>query len=205
MFKIPVGLRPTARPLLITVACLLALMLMFMAACGDEASTSEPAATPTAPVAATIQPTAPPQLTPRATPAPQPTAAATNTPVPVATAIPEPTATATVAPTPVATATPDATAMATAIPEPAAVAINNCGAETVYESVPQRVVATDTSALEVLVALGLQDHVIGYFGGTPDRLQPQHQARAALVERLRRQLPLPLTGGGPRSRARSGV
>ena len=69
--------------------------------------------------------------------------------------------------------------------------INNCGVETVYDVVPQRVVATDTSALEVLVALGLQDHVIGYFGGTPDRLQPRHQARAALVERLGGSFPYP--------------
>jgi iron complex transport system substrate-binding protein len=71
------------------------------------------------------------------------------------------------------------------------VTIENCGVEAVYDAVPQRVVATDTSALEVLVALGLQDHVIGYFGGTPDRLQPQHQARAALVERLGGSFPYP--------------
>ena len=75
--------------------------------------------------------------------------------------------------------------------EPAGVTINNCGVETVYEAAPQRVVATDTSALEVLMALGLQDHVIGYFGGAPDRLQPRHQARAALVERLGGSFPYP--------------
>ena len=87
------------------------------------------------------------------------------------------------------TATPVPTATAT--PEPAGVTINNCGVETVYDAVPQRVVATDTSALEVLMALGLQDHVIGYFGGTPERLQPQHQARAALVDRLGGSFPYP--------------
>lgn len=79
----------------------------------------------------------------------------------------------------------------TAVPEPPGVTINNCNVETVYDAVPQRVVATDTSALEVLMALGLQDHVIGYFGGTPDRLQPQHQARAAMVERLGGSFPYP--------------
>ena len=75
--------------------------------------------------------------------------------------------------------------------EPTSVTISNCGEETVYDSAPQRVVATDTSALEVLMALGLQDHVIGYFGGTPDRLQHQYQARAALVERLGGSFPYP--------------
>ena len=80
---------------------------------------------------------------------------------------------------------------ATATPEPVAVVIDNCGVETVYEAAPQRVVATDTSALEVLMALGLQEHVIGYFGGAPDRLQPQNQARAALVERLGGSFPYP--------------
>ena len=96
-------------------------------------------------------------------------------------------------PSPTATPAPEptATAAATVTPEPAAVTINNCGVETTYDTVPQRVVATDTSALEVLVALGLQERVIGYFGGTPDRLQPQHQARAALVERLGGSFPYP--------------
>ena len=83
----------------------------------------------------------------------------------------------------------------TAMPDPPGVTISNCSVETVYDAVPQRVVATDTSALEVLMALGLQDHVIGYFGGTPDRLQPQHQARAALVERLVRVERMPRAGG----------
>ncbi len=96
---------------------------------------------------------------------------------------------ATEAPTPTATAVPAPTATAT--PEPVGVTIDNCGVETLYDEAPQRVVATDTSALEVLVALGLQDYVIGYFGGTPDRLQPQHQARAALVERLGGSFPYP--------------
>ena len=109
------------------------------------------------------------------TPTPAPAATATATQIPTAT--PAPTATPIPAPT--------------ATPEPAAVTIDNCGVETVYDAVPRRVVATDTSALEVLMALGLQDHVIGYFGGTPDRLQPQHQARAALVERLGGSFPYP--------------
>ena len=99
----------------------------------------------------------------------------------------QPTAVPQAIPTPAATQVPTATPA----PEPAGVTINNCGVKTVYEVVPQRVVATDTSALEVLMALGLQDHVIGYFGGTPDRLQPQHQARAALVERLGGSFPYP--------------
>ena len=76
-------------------------------------------------------------------------------------------------------------------PEPVSVTIDNCGVETVYDAVPRRVVATDTSALEVLMALELQDHVIGYFGGTPDRLQHRHQARAAMVERLGGSFPYP--------------
>ena len=109
----------------------------------------------------------------------------TATPTPPVAPAAQPTATPQAEPT--ATSIPTATAT----PEPAGVTIDNCGVETVYDAVPQRVVATDTSALEVLMALGLQDHVIGYFGGTPDRLQPQHQARAALVERLGGSFPYP--------------
>ncbi len=174
-------LRPRTKPLLAAFSWLLALtLLLFLVGCGgDEAPTSEPTATPTQPVAPTIQPTTAPQAT--STAMPEPTATAMPTQSPTATPAPEPTATA------IATRIP----AATSTPEPAVVAINNCGVETVYDAVPQRVVATDTSALEVLVALGLQDHVIGYFGGTPDRLQPQHQARAALVERLGGSFPYP--------------
>ena len=100
-------------------------------------------------------------------------------------------ATAATTTTAAATTTTTQSPTTTAAPEPAGVTIENCGVEDIYEAVPQRVVATDTSALEVLVALGLQDHVIGYFGGTPDRLQPQHQARAAVVERLGGSFPYP--------------
>ena len=184
MIRPQARLRPRTKPLLASVFSLLALTLLFIAACGgDEAPTSEPVATPTQPVAPTIQPTVAPQATPSptATPVPEPTATAAATPSP----------TATPAPAPTATAVPTQIPAATATPEPAAVTINNCGVETVYDTVPQRVVATDTSAFEVLVALGLQEHVIGYFGGTPDRLQPQHQARAAMVERLGGSFPYP--------------
>ena len=165
MIRPQAQLGPRSKLLIMPVSWLLVLTLfLFLAACaGDEASTVENTATPTQSVAATAEPTAAPQ--------------STATPMPTATSEPSPTAT----PTPAATATP----------EPASVIINNCGVETVYDEIPQRVVATDTSALEVLVALGLQDHVIGYFGGTPDRLQPRHQARAALVERLGGSFPYP--------------
>ena len=166
--------RPRRRPLLTTVSLALALMLlMFLAACGgDDAPSGENTATPALAAAApTAQPTA----------APQPTTAPQATPLPTATATPAPEPTATATPLPPATPTP----------EPATVTVNNCGVQTDYDTVPERVVATDTSALEVLMALGLQEHVIGYFGGTPDRLQPQHQARAALVERLGGSFPYP--------------
>ena len=158
--------RPRTKPFWVTAPWLLALTLLFIVGCGgEEAPTSESTATPTQPAAPTTQPTTAPTATPNptATPTPEPTATAAPTQIPAA----------------------------TATLEPAAVAINNCGVETIYDTVPQRVVATDTSALEVLVALGLQEHVIGYFGGTPDRLQPQHQARAALVERLGGSFPYP--------------
>lgn len=177
-------LRPRTKPFLATVSWLLVLTLLFIVGCGgEEAPTSEITATSTQPVAPTMQPTTVPPATPSptATLAPEPTATATAMPSPTATPTPEPTATAAPTQIPAATATP----------QPAAVTINNCGVETTYDTVPQRVVATDTSALEVLVALGLQEHVIGYFGGTPERLQPQHQARAAMVERLGGSFPYP--------------
>ena len=176
-------LRPRTKRLAAPFSWLLVLtLLLFLAACGgDETSRNENVATPTRSAASTVQSTTAPQPTPTATPAPTATA----------TAMPAPTATATAMPSPTTTSAPEPTATAAATPEPEVVTINNCGVETVYEAVPQRVVATDTSALEVLMALGLQDHVIGYFGGTPDRLQPQHQARAALVERLGGSFPYP--------------
>ncbi len=120
-----------------------------------------------------------------ATPAPTAAAVTSTTQNTTTTAMPEPTTTTT---TPTTTAQITTT---TAMPDPPGVTISNCSVETVYDAVPQRVVATDTSALEVLMSLGLQGHVIGYFGGTPDRLQPQHQARAALVERLGGSFPYP--------------
>ena len=178
MIRSQVRLRLRSKPLLATLACILVLTLLFIAACGgDEAPASESTAIPTQAAAPTVQPTAAPQATPSptATLAPDPTAPATEMPGPTATPAPEPTATAAATPT----------------PEPAAATINNCGVETVYDTVPRRVVATDTSALEVLVALGLQENVTGYFGGTPERLQPQHQARAAMVERLGGSFPYP--------------
>ena len=189
MMRPQAQLRPSTMPWLATFCWLLALTLvLFLIACGgDEEPTSEPAATPATPVAATVQPTASPQATPRPTTTPE----ATAMPVPAATPAPEPTATPMATHTPTATPAPEPTRTATATPEPSIVNITNCGVETAYEAVPERVVATDTSALEVLVALGLQDHVTGYFGGTPDRLQPQHQARAALVERLGGSFPYP--------------
>lgn len=152
---------PIGRRLLPLVAGVALVAVLFASACSED---EEPATTPATTPAAT--PTAAPATTPAATPTATPAARTA---------------------TPTATQTPTATPT----PEPAGVTINNCGVETVYEAIPQRVVATDTSALEVLVALGLQDHVIGYFGGTPDRLQPQHQARAALVERLGGSFPYP--------------
>ena len=182
MIRPQARLGPRAKPFLATVSWLLALTLLFIVGCGgDETPTSESAAAPTQPAASTMQPTTAPPATPNPT--------ATPAPGPTSTTMPSPTATP--APGPTATAAPTQIPAATATPEPATVTINNCGVETIYDTVPQRVVATDTSALEVLVALGLQDHVIGYFGGTPDRLQPQHQARAALVEHLGGSFPYP--------------
>ena len=68
-------------------------------------------------------------------------------------------------PSPSATLLPESTAKAAAAtPEPATVAINYTGAGTVYDAVSQRTLATGPSALEVQVALGLQEQVTGYFG-----------------------------------------
>ena len=162
-----IGRIPLALPAVLTLV-----IAILAAACSDSGETASPPTTS--------------EATTTAAPATTTTAAATTT-TRAATTTTRAATTTTAAPTTTTTQSPTTTTA----PEPAGVTIENCGVEDVYDAVPQRVVATDTSALEVLVALGLQDHVIGYFGGTPDRLQPQHQARAALVERLGGSFPYP--------------
>lgn len=65
-----------------------------------------------------------------------------------------------------ATATPPALAAAAATPAMATeypVTIDNCGKELVIEAAPQNVVVTDTSLAEPLVALGLEDRIVGTY------------------------------------------
>lgn len=96
MIRPQARLRLRSKPLLATLACILVLTLLFIAACGgDEAPASESTAAPTQAAAPTVQPTAAPPATPSptATLAPEPTAPATAMPSPTATPVPEPTAT----------------------------------------------------------------------------------------------------------------
>ncbi len=174
-------INPTRLALLGALALMAAL---FAAACSDS---EEPAATPAPTEATTTAPTVTTQSPTTTTQSPTTTTEATTT----TTQSPTTTTQSPTTTTEATTTTTQSPTTTTTAPEPTGVTIDNCGVETIYDAIPQRVVATDTSALEVLMALGLQDHVIGYFGGTPDRLQPQHQARAALVERLGGSFPYP--------------
>lgn len=43
------------------------------------------------------------------------------------------------------------------------VTVYSCGEPVTFESVPQRAMAMDTNMVEMMLALGLEDHMVGYW------------------------------------------
>jgi iron complex transport system substrate-binding protein len=70
--------------------------------------------------------------------------------------------------------------------------VESCGIEWTYEQTPERALAVDTNALEIMLALGLEDRLVGYFGN-PDYLGGEFgaMAEAAAVENLGSSFPYP--------------
>lgn len=77
------------------------------------------------------------------------------------------------APQPTSTATADASVAATAYP----LTLDNCGFELTLDAAPQRVVAIKSSSIEMLLALGVGDRIVGT--GFPDGPVPEQYADAA--------------------------
>jgi iron complex transport system substrate-binding protein len=48
------------------------------------------------------------------------------------------------------------------------VTVSNCGASVSYDRVPTRAVSNDINTTEDMIALGLESHMVGYFGATGD-------------------------------------
>lgn len=144
------GIRRALAPFVILSAMLLASLLL---ACGNGATSTplptaipEPTATATAVPASTVAPT----------PTQEPSPASDPTVAPTPTAPPEPTPTATPEPTP--TATPGPT------PTPALFPLtieSTDGAEVTFDAPPERIVAYDGAAVEILFAMGEGHRVAG--------------------------------------------
>ena len=121
----------------LALAGVLVLGLILMAACGED-PTPLPIATPTS--------TPAPSPTPTSTPFPSPTPAATATPTPLPTDRPTPTP----APTP------------SPIPALFPVAITDSnGNQVTFDAAPQRIIAYDAAAVEILYAIGEADRIAG--------------------------------------------
>ncbi len=72
------------------------------------------------------------------------------------------------------------------------VVVESCGIDWTYEQPPERALALDTNALEVMFELGLEDRVVGYFG-SPDNMGGRFagMAEAAGIEHLGASFPFP--------------
>lgn len=71
--------------------------------------------------------------------------------------------------------------------QPAAIALDNCGVNITVTEPPQRIVTIKSSALELVLALGAGDRVVGNAfsdGPVPDALAAQAQAIPVLAEKL---------------------
>lgn len=171
MVPFRLGLR-LGRSYHILVMGAVALALVLGIACqGDPTPTPIPTATPqpaptdtpvppspTATVVPVIQPTPTqePTATPRPSPTEQPTAAPRPTATQEPTATPRPSPTATQVPTPMPTPSP------TPIPSlfPLTIVDSN-GKEFVFQAPPERIVAFDGAAVEILFAIGQSHRVAG--------------------------------------------
>ena len=106
------------------------------------------------------------------------------------------TATQVPAPNPPAAGPPSASlpavALPTATPEPASslfpVTIENCGSTFVYEAPPERAVTMNQHVTEVMLALELQDHMVGT-AYIDDFILPEFQAAYETVEVLAEEYP----------------
>ena len=63
--------------------------------------------------------------------------------------------------------------------------VSNCGRDVVFETAPKRVVSIDVNITETLLALGLQDRIVGY-GGLEgrDEMRPENARKLANIESL---------------------
>ncbi len=121
-----------------------------------------------------------------ATPAPPAPAAATT----AAAETPEATPTE-VAATPTAVA---ATPTEEAEPEDRTqypVTVDTCGVDVTFDAAPTRVIVQESNALDILLALGLGDRVIGYFGDAPVLPQNEAEFEAHDIERFGGSWPIP--------------
>ncbi len=151
------GIRRVLTPFVILSAMLLASLLL---ACGNgDAPTAPPTATPeptglTTPTT-TPDPTAPPATTIAPAPTVAPTPAPESTPVPDPTAAPAPTATTEPTPTPTPEPTP------TPVPLFPLTIESTDGAEVTFDAPPERIVAYDGAAVEILFAIGEGHRIVG--------------------------------------------
>lgn len=142
----------------------------FAIACSSAPAATQPTAQPPAvPQAPAVQPTIPP---PPAPSAPAPTTVPPTAVAPAPTAEPQPTS----APAP------------TAEPAFAPVTIENCGTSTTYDSIPEKAVALNQHATEIMLALGLEDHLVGT-AYIDDEILPEFQDAYNEIEVLSAQYP----------------
>ena len=141
---------------LIALVTGLILAALILAACGSDTtpiptSAPAPASAPTPATVATPAPTPTPQANPVATPIPTPTP--TPSPSPASTPAP--------APTPAPTPTP---APPTPEPTPALFPLtitDSNGNDVTFDAPPERIIAFDGAAVEILYALGEEDRIVG--------------------------------------------
>ncbi len=105
-------------------------------------------------------------------------------------------------PTPAATATattdagetPDATPTEAAEPENRTqypVTVEVCGVDVTFDEAPSRAIVQETNALDILLALGLADRVVGYFGDSPVLEQNEDILAASDIEHFGGSWPIP--------------
>jgi len=155
-----------------------ALAVLLIAGCDDDDGDGNDAATPPPPAAAAA-----------ATAADETTAA---TPTEVAATPTEAAAT----PTEAAATPTEAAATPTEVAEPQnrtqyPVTVDVCGVDVTFDAAPTRVIVQESNALDILLALGLGERVIGYFGDAPVLPQNEAEFEAHDIERFGGSWPIP--------------